>query len=141
MKRWLVAGVVLSFLVLGFSGTGLGQDGGQGPLAFNPKTVETVQGIVLEAPEVKQGGIPEMEHLTLKTKQEKLTVVLGPNWYLARQPWKIHLLDHLDVTGSRLNLEGKPAVIAQEVKKGEQVLKLRDQSGRPLWARPHPRAQ
>jgi hypothetical protein len=97
-----------------------------------------VQGIVLEAPEVKQSGIPEMEHLTLKTKQEKLTVVLGPNWYLAKQDWKINLLDRLVVTGSRFNLEGRPALIAQEVKKGEQIMKFRDPSGTPLWARSYP---
>jgi hypothetical protein len=142
MKRWLLAGMVLSFMVLTLSRTGLGQGrGGQGPLPFNPKTVETVPGIVVEAPEVKQGGIPEMEHLTLKTKQEKLTVVLGPNWYLARQDWKINILDRLEVTGSRLDLDGKPALIVQEVKKGEQVMKFRDQSGRPLWARPLPQAR
>jgi hypothetical protein len=97
-----------------------------------------VQGIVLEAPEVKQSGIPEMEHLTLKTKQEKLTVVLGPNCYLAKQDWKINLLDRLVVTGSRFNLEGRPALIAQEVKKGEQIMKFRDPSGTPLWARSYP---
>ena len=141
MKRWLIAGMVLCFMMLALVQTGLGQGGGKGPLPFNPKTIETVQGIVVEAPEVKESGIPEMERLTLKTKQEKLTVVLGPNWYLARQDWKINLLDRLAVTGSRLNLNGRPALIAQEVKKGEQVMKLRDSSGRPLWARPRPQAQ
>jgi|UniRef100_A0A7V6A590 hypothetical protein len=141
MKRWLIAGVILCFMMLALVQTGLGQGGGKGPLPFNPQTVETVQGIVVEAPEVRQTGLPEMEHLTLKTKQEKLTVVLGPNWYLAKQGWKINLLDRLDATGSRLNLDGKPALIAQEVKKGDQVMKFRDSSGRPLWARPRPQAQ
>jgi hypothetical protein len=87
VKRWLLAGMILCFMMLALVQTGLG-GGWQEPLPFNPKTVETVQGIVVEAPEVKQSGIPEMEHLTLKTKQEKLTVVLGPNWYLAQQDWK-----------------------------------------------------
>jgi hypothetical protein len=134
MKRWLLAGMVLSFMVLALSRTGLGQGGGQGPLPFNPKTVETLQGIVVEAPDLRGDGIPEMKHLVLNTHQEKLTVVLAPNWYLAKQPWKINLLDRLTVTGSRLSLDGKPALIAQEVKKGEEVMKLRDQSGKPLWA-------
>jgi hypothetical protein len=141
VKRWLIAGMIPCFMMLALVQPGLGQGGGKGPLSFNPKTIETVQGIVVEAPQVKESGIPEMEHLTLKTKQEKLTVVLGPNWYLAQQAWKINLLDHLAVTGSRLDLEGKPALIAQEVKKGEHVMKFRDSSGRPLWARPRPQAQ
>jgi hypothetical protein len=61
-------------------------------------------------------------------------VVLAPNWFLAKQDWKIAALDPLEVTGSRLNLAGKPAIIAQQVKKGEQIMKFRDESGRPLWA-------
>lgn len=138
MKRWFIAGMVLSFMVLALSQSGLGQGGAKGPLPFNPKTVATVQGIVVEAPDIKEDGIPEMKHLILNTHQEKLTVVLAPNWYMARQPWKIDLLDRLEVTGSRFDLDGKPALIAQEVKKGEKVMKFRDQSGRPLWARPQP---
>jgi len=141
MTRWFIMGMVLGFLVLALVQTGLAQRGGQGPLPFKHRTIETVQGIVVEAPEAKQGGIPEMEHLTLQTKQEKLTVVLGPNWYLARQDWKINTLDHLEVTGSRLVLDGKPALIAQNAKRGDKVMKFRDQSGRPLWTRSHPQAR
>jgi hypothetical protein len=35
--------------------------------------------------------------------------------------------------GSRITFAGKPAIVAAEVKKGDQVLKLRDESGTPLW--------
>jgi hypothetical protein len=90
--------------------------------------------MVVAAPAIKGGGIPEMEHLTLKTKQEQLTVILAPNWFLAKQDWKIAALDPLEVTGSRLTLDSKPAIIAQQVKKGAQIMKFRDESGKPLWA-------
>jgi hypothetical protein len=39
----------------------------------------------------------------------------------------------VEVTGSRVTLEGKPAIVAAKVKKGSEVLKLRDETGRPLW--------
>jgi hypothetical protein len=36
--------------------------------------------------------------------------------------------------GSRITYEGKPAIIAAEVKKGDEVLRLRDEKGIPVWA-------
>jgi hypothetical protein len=42
--------------------------------------------------------------------------------------------DLVEVTGSRLTFQGKPALIAAEVRKGEEMLKLRDDSGYPVWA-------
>lgn len=141
MKKWLVAGLLFSFLLPALVQVVSGQEGARGPLPFNPQTLETVSGIVVEAPEIKQGGIPEMEHLIVKAKEEKLTVVLGPSWFLTQQDWKVTTLDRLEITGSRVILDGKPTLIALEVKQGEKVVRFRDQSGRPLWARPRPQAQ
>lgn len=36
--------------------------------------------------------------------------------------------------GSRVNIMGRPALIASELKKGDSVLKLRDENGIPVWA-------
>ena len=141
MNRWLTVGVILVLLALASAQVCLGREGAAGPLPFDPKTIETVQGLVVDAPVVHKGGIPEMEHLILETKREKLTVVLGPNWFLAQQNWNITTLDRIEVTGSRFTLDKKPAMIAQKVKKGEQVFEFRDPSGRPLWAPPRAPAQ
>jgi hypothetical protein len=140
MKRWLLIGMVLSLVGMAWAQAGPGKDVHQGPLPFNPGTIETVQGLVVDAPEFKTGGIPEMVHLTLKAKTGKFSVVLGPNWFLAQKGWKISALDHIEVVGSRINLEGRNALIAQQVKKGDLVMKFRDESGRPLWvtAQPQP---
>jgi hypothetical protein len=40
----------------------------------------------------------------------------------------------VEVKGSRVTFEGKPAIIAAEVKKGDEVLKLRDENGFPMWS-------
>ncbi len=141
MKRWLMVGVVLVLLALASAQAGLGQEAAPKPLRFNPETVETVQGLVVDAPVIQKSGIPEIEHLTLKTDREYLMIIMGPNWYLAQQDIKISALDRLEVTGSRVKLNGKSALLAQKVKKGKQVFEFRDQSGRPLWApsRPQPK--
>jgi len=40
----------------------------------------------------------------------------------------------VEVTGSRITFDGRPAMIAAEVRKGEEVLKLQDDNGYPVWA-------
>ncbi|HEU4344281.1 MAG TPA: hypothetical protein VFU31_22205 [Candidatus Binatia bacterium] len=44
------------------------------------------------------------------------------------------LKDRVEVKGARITFEGKPAIIASEVKKGDEVLRLRDDAGFPVWA-------
>jgi hypothetical protein len=73
-------------------------------------------------------------HLVLKTHRETIPVHLGPASYVEQQTPRIEAKDSVEVTGSRVTLEGKPAIIAARVKKGDQVLKLRDEDGRPAWA-------
>jgi hypothetical protein len=42
--------------------------------------------------------------------------------------------DKATVRGSRVSIDGKPAIIAAEVTKDGQTLRLRDDNGLPLWA-------
>ena len=37
------------------------------------------------------------------------------------------------IDSNRITFDGKPAIIAAEVKKGDEVLKLRDEEGVPAW--------
>lgn len=73
-------------------------------------------------------------HLILKTDKETIDVHLGPEWYIERLDTKIKKGDKIEVKGSRLTISGKPAIIAAEVKKGDNVLILRDSAGIPTWA-------
>jgi hypothetical protein len=103
---------------------------------YDPKTVETVQGKVLSVEKITgaQGrgyGI----HLTLQTDKETISVHLGRDWYIDKQTPKIEANDTITVTGSRVTVDGKPAVIAAQVKKGNEILRLRDENGVPAWRR------
>jgi hypothetical protein len=46
---------------------------------------------------------------------------------------KIAAKNKVEVKGSRITFGGKPVIIAAEVKKGDEVLKLRDDAGFPVW--------
>ncbi|MGZ5544981.1 MAG: DNA-binding protein [Limisphaerales bacterium] len=103
---------------------------------YDPKTVETIEGKVLSiektTPAKKRGyGV----HLTLQTDKETIAVHLGPAWYIDNQTPKIEANNTITVTGSRVTIDGKPAIIAAQVKKGNEILKLRDENGVPMWRR------
>jgi hypothetical protein len=102
---------------------------------YNPKTVETLSGEVVKVDKFTPGRrMSYGVHFTLKTEKETIPVHLGPSWYLANQAVTIAPGDKVEVTGSRISYQGNPTIIAAEVKKGGQVLKLRDAAGVPAWA-------
>jgi hypothetical protein len=102
---------------------------------YNPKTVETVSGEVVGMDKFTPGkGVSYGVHLTLKTDKETIPVHLGPGWYVEQQEVKLAAGDKVEVTGSRVTYEGKPALIAGQVKKDGKTLQLRDANGVPAWS-------
>jgi hypothetical protein len=61
-------------------------------------------------------------HLELRTDSGTLSVHLGPAWFIDRQDMKIGESDTIEVKGSKITYEGKPTIIAAEVKKGNTGL-------------------
>ena len=115
---------------------------GPGPRAhykrmYDPKTVETVSGEVVQVKTIPhRRGTGSGVHLILKTAKEEIPVHLGPSFYLDKQDVKIAQNDKIEVKGSRVTLKGgKPILLAAEVKKGDSLLKLRDENGVPAWSR------
>lgn len=102
---------------------------------YNPSTVETIRGEVISVEKVAHGkGIASGIHLTLKTDKETILVHLGPSWYIENQDTEIKTKDQIEVKGSRITYDGKQIIIAAEVTLGSQILKLRDESGFPVWS-------
>jgi hypothetical protein len=114
--------------------------GGWGPgtpynRMYDPKTVETISCEVISVSRITPNkGMSAGIHMNVKTDKETISVQLGPSWYLENQDVKIEAKDKVEVKGSRVTFGGKPAIIAAEVKKGDEVLKLRDDAGFPVWS-------
>ena len=101
---------------------------------YDPKTVETITGQVLSVDSVSMmGGRYMGVHLSLKTDKDTTDISLGPTWYIEKQEPKFVKNDTIQVTGSRITIQGKQVVMAAQVKKGDKTLKLRDDSGMPAW--------
>ena len=102
---------------------------------YDPKAVETITGEVTNVDRITPAkGMSGGLHMSVKTDKETISVHLGPSWYLENQDVKIEAKDKVEVKGARTTFAGKPAIIAAEVKKGDEVLKLRDDNGFPVWA-------
>jgi hypothetical protein len=125
---------------LGFLGGGRRHGGSetQDRRLYNPQTVTTVQGQVEDLGSYGMQGwrvAPGMalQGLVLKTTQGSLTINLGPPWYVRRQGFTVQKGDTLEVTGSKVTKDEKTVLLAAEVKKNGQTLKVRDEKGVPLF--------
>jgi DNA/RNA endonuclease YhcR with UshA esterase domain len=70
----------------------------------------------------------------LKDGGKPIEVFAGPTVFLQRQAFPLAKGDAIEVTGSRVTFNGTPALLARQIKKGDTILILRDENGRPVWA-------
>ncbi|OPY06321.1 MAG: hypothetical protein A4E66_02242 [Syntrophus sp. PtaB.Bin001] len=116
----------------GSGGWGTGSEYGR---LYNPNTVTTITGEVVKVDSIAPiRGMSYGVHLVVKTATETISVHLGPAWYIENQDIKIEPKDKITVKGSRITFQDKPAIIAAQVKKGDQTLELRDANGFPAWS-------
>src|SRR5574337_1270184 len=102
---------------------------------YDPAKTETITGQVVEVKEFAfRNGIMKGTGFTLKTGDKTVVVHLGPQPYVQQQTVKIAAGDTVEVSGVRGLRRGQEIFLAGQVKKGGEVLKLRDETGSPLWA-------
>lgn len=62
-----------------------------------------------------------------------MSVHVGPEWFVANQDMMVAAVDKVEIKGSRIVFDDKPAIVASEIKKGDHVLRLRNADGVPSW--------
>jgi len=141
MKKLIIIGIVAMVFVLqifivtnAFGGIAIGER----IKMYNALIPTTVKCVIAEVGQVDQVWGPMKGksygvNLTVKTDKETLTVYLGPSWYIDRQDMKIGKSDIIEVRGCKKIYNGKFMIVAQEIIKNNQVLKLRDDDGNPVW--------
>jgi len=133
-KALIVAVVMAGTASMPGFAQGRSGSGGASPM-YNPATEVTVQGTIQE---VKQFTGPRGTigtDLVLKTEKETLDVRLGPAAFLTQNKFEVAKGDQIQLTGSKVQINGAEILLAREVKKGEQTLTLRDAQGFPVWSR------
>lgn len=110
--------------------------------AYRPQTIATVTGTVesLETLPPKSPLPEAIRSAVLKTEQGKITVYLGPDFYLNEQKIALKAGDELEVTGSKVALAKgqQPSVIVRDLKVGGKSVSLRDVKGIPIWLKGGP---
>jgi len=102
---------------------------------YDPSKIVTVKGTVVELATVApMKGMHQAVALMVKTDTETLEVHLGPEWYVGRLDTQIRKGDTVEVMGSKASSSGKTWIVAAEVKRGKDVLVLRNEAGVPVWA-------
>jgi hypothetical protein len=102
---------------------------------YNSKAIETVEGIVTAVQRFIPGrGMSAGVHLLVRVGIDTIDVHLGPEWFIENQDISIRPKDQVEVKGSRVFFRAQPAIIAAEIRKGDDILKLRDENGFPVWS-------
>ncbi len=115
-------------------GGGRGRTSSYGRM-YDTNTVETLAGTVIMIERTTPtGGRYCGIHLTMRMKDEDISVHLGPAWFIDSLDFAIVQNDTIEVKGSRITYEGKPAMIAASIEKRGEKLTLRDEIGIPVWS-------
>jgi hypothetical protein len=110
--------------------------------AQDPSGLETVRGEVVVLPTGGRGGGdskgagasgPTAPLITIRSAGETIQVHAGPPRFHQQIGLSLAKGDQIEVTGKRRGTEGKAILVAQTVKKGDQVFKIRGDNGEKLW--------
>ena len=123
--------VVAGLASVAYAQGGMRRGGGN----YDPGTETTVTGTIdtidnLPSPGRGGGGL----HLKLTAAAGPIDVHVGPASFVASKNVTFAKGDALTVVGSKVTMAGQEVLIAREIKKGDQVLTLRDAKGFPLWS-------
>lgn len=119
-------------------GPAAGAGNGSGPALgriYDPASVTTLSGTVADV-SVAPGrrGSRAGTHIRLESEGKATEVHLGPSWFLEREKLELSKGDSVEVTGSLLDWDGEPLLVAREIRKGGQTVVLRDEQGVPAWS-------
>ena len=144
--KWVV--VIVAALVLASFTVADAQWGGRGRWPawssnytqwnWNPATVETLKGEVMTkdtiTPAQGRSGLPAVGMTLKKEDSYAVYVHLGPQWYFDKQELNINVGDKVEVTGSKIMVEGETVLLVSSIKKGDKTWQFRDAQGFPFWS-------
>lgn len=101
---------------------------------FDPDRVKDFKGKIEEILySNSDNGEDKGVELILKTGDDLLPVHLGPEWFIKHQREVFKKGDNIFVRGSVIDASDDEVIVAEWLKRGDYLLRLRFENGHPLW--------
>jgi hypothetical protein len=113
------------------SAVALGQT--SAPPKYDVSTETKMKGIVQELKYLPPSGAKPQARLLMKSGTDDIEIYLCPKSFLDDMGVTFKKGDEIQVTGSKIKLDGAELTLAREVSKGEDKLILRFDNGKPVW--------
>jgi DNA/RNA endonuclease YhcR with UshA esterase domain len=101
---------------------------------FDPAKQTTITGVIDQVSDYRcpiSGTIGS--HLTVSNPEGTVEVHLAASKFLKQYGFAFAKGDAVKVTGTKAIFDGKPAMLARQVKVGKRTYFFRDEMGIPLW--------
>ena len=103
-------------------------------LNFDARKLTSIEGTVVRVHQVPSTKVLLTTlNALVRTSEGEVNVELGPAWFLDNQELHLAVQDKITVSGSRVKPNGVDTMIATEVRRGNDVLRLRREDGTPAW--------
>lgn len=134
--EWVAGGMVLAAMAGAAIATTINKKPRPGTYwwNYNPDTVDEIQGRVMDV--IYSGnanGKSKGVELLVEAGEEYIPVKLGPAWYINHQNITFKKGEKVMVKGSRIDYKKETIMVAATVKRGNRILKLREENGHPHW--------
>ena len=101
---------------------------------FDSRSVETIKGEVLTIERfIPLKGMSSGLQIIVRTETDTIAAHLGPEWFMDNQDIHIEREDIIEIKGARITFDGKSVLIATEILRRTDILRLRNISGFPVW--------
>jgi len=124
------------FATLLFTGVVFAQGMGQHRQYYDTTMVTTITGTIASVDsQATPRGNNYIVRLSIHDTSGTSTVMVGPSSYLNEQGISFAKGDSVQVTGSKVHFNENEFILAAQIVVAGKTIKLRDNSGRPVWFR------
>jgi hypothetical protein len=113
--------------------TGVALSQTNAPPKYDVATETNMKGIVQELKFLPPSGAKPQARLLMKSGTDDVEIYLCPKSFLDDMGVTFKKGDEIQVTGSKVKLDGAELTLARVVSKGEDKLILRFDNGKPVW--------
>lgn len=108
---------------------------GAGVPPYDKTSETTVKGALDSVKQVDTPSGVKGTRLYLKQGGQTIEIYAGPANFFAKSGIVFTKGEALEVTGSKVDIQGASALLARQIKSGGKTIVVRDENGRPVWAR------